>query len=113
LERERIEEWLAQAAESESDSEPEAAGSGASAINSSGSGGALPSLTSRLSRPLTPHEAERLAYLDRLKFFLDTAPSRWDVPGAEGEEEGEGESCSPLFLVFWGAGSTHLYLLAS
>ncbi|KAJ6550838.1 hypothetical protein DFH09DRAFT_606812 [Mycena vulgaris] len=31
-----------------------------------------------LSRPLTPHEAERLAYLDRLKFFLATAPSRWD-----------------------------------
>ncbi|KAJ7047144.1 STE like transcription factor-domain-containing protein [Mycena alexandri] len=32
-----------------------------------------------LSRPLPPPEAERLAYLDRLKFFLLTAPSRWDV----------------------------------
>ncbi|KAJ6458869.1 STE like transcription factor-domain-containing protein [Mycena vitilis] len=40
-------------------------------------------LSGALSRPLTPHEAERLAYLDRLKFFLATAPSRWDV-----EEEG-------------------------
>ncbi|KAJ7278906.1 STE like transcription factor-domain-containing protein [Mycena rebaudengoi] len=67
----------------------EAAGSGASAINSSGNGGALPSLASGLSRPLTPHETERLAYLERLKFFLATAPSRWDVPGAEGGEEGE------------------------
>ncbi|KAJ7605818.1 STE-12 alpha [Roridomyces roridus] len=35
-------------------------------------------LAGALSRPLSPHEAERLAYLDRLKFFLATAPSRWD-----------------------------------
>lgn len=32
-----------------------------------------------LSRPLHPHESERLAHLDRLKFFLATAPSRWDT----------------------------------
>ncbi|CAK5271878.1 unnamed protein product, partial [Mycena citricolor] len=32
-----------------------------------------------LSRPLSNVEAERLTYLDRLKFFLATAPSRWDV----------------------------------
>ncbi|KAJ7255097.1 STE like transcription factor-domain-containing protein [Mycena haematopus] len=43
------------------------------------------SLSAALSRPLTPQEAERLAYLDRLKFFLATAPSRWDV-----DEAGDG-----------------------
>jgi hypothetical protein len=32
-----------------------------------------------LSRPLTPIEQERLAQLDRLKFFLATAPARWDA----------------------------------
>ncbi|KAF9039888.1 hypothetical protein BJ165DRAFT_1407051 [Panaeolus papilionaceus] len=31
-----------------------------------------------LSRPLKPIEQERLAHLDRLKFFLATAPSHWD-----------------------------------
>lgn len=31
-----------------------------------------------LTRPLNQHEQERLAQLDRLKFFLATAPSRWD-----------------------------------
>ncbi|KAJ7500776.1 STE12-like C2H2 type Zn-finger transcription factor [Mycena galericulata] len=41
-------------------------------------------LAGALSRPLTPHEAERLAYLDRLKFFLATAPSRWDEEDAGG-----------------------------
>ncbi|KAJ7156182.1 STE12-like C2H2 type Zn-finger transcription factor, partial [Mycena filopes] len=42
-------------------------------------------LSGALSRPLTHVEAERLAYLDRLKFFLATAPSRWDVEGEGGE----------------------------
>jgi transcription factor STE12 len=37
-----------------------------------------PGLTGGLSRPLKPIERERLAHLDRLKFFLATAPSRWD-----------------------------------
>ena len=37
-----------------------------------------PGLTAGLSRPLKPIERERLAHLDRLKFFLATAPSRWD-----------------------------------
>ncbi len=32
----------------------------------------------QLPRPLNPIEQERLAHLDRLKFFLATAPSRWD-----------------------------------
>lgn len=31
-----------------------------------------------LSRPLTHAEQERLTHLDKLKFFLATAPSRWD-----------------------------------
>ncbi|KAG6818973.1 hypothetical protein H0H93_016726 [Arthromyces matolae] len=35
-------------------------------------------LSSGLSRPLKPVEQDRLAQLDRLKFFLATAPSRWD-----------------------------------
>jgi hypothetical protein len=34
-----------------------------------------PCLTGGLSRPLKPIERERLAHLDRLKFFLATAPS--------------------------------------
>ncbi|KAH9943658.1 STE like transcription factor-domain-containing protein [Amylocystis lapponica] len=36
-----------------------------------------------ISRPLTHHERELLNHLDRLKFFLATAPSRWsaDSPG--------------------------------
>ena len=37
-----------------------------------------PGLSAGLSRPLKPIERERLAHLDRLKFFLATAPSRWD-----------------------------------
>ncbi|KAA1466901.1 STE-domain-containing protein [Dentipellis sp. KUC8613] len=32
-----------------------------------------------LSRPLTLQEKERLSHLDRLKFFLATAPSRWSA----------------------------------
>ncbi|KAL4255168.1 STE12 transcription factor family protein [Pleurotus pulmonarius] len=46
-----------------------------------------PGLANGLSRPLTSQEQERLAQLDRLKFFLATAPSHWDahgVPGGEG-----------------------------
>ncbi|KAF7373161.1 hypothetical protein MSAN_00524200 [Mycena sanguinolenta] len=46
------------------------------------------SLSAALSRPLTPQEADRLAYLDRLKFFLATAPSRWDVEGEDGADAG-------------------------
>ncbi|KAF8179027.1 hypothetical protein K438DRAFT_1680664 [Mycena galopus ATCC 62051] len=46
------------------------------------------SLSAALSRPLTAQEAERLAYLDRLKFFLATAPSRWDV---DEEAQGQGQ----------------------
>ncbi|KAG6865055.1 hypothetical protein C0991_005415 [Blastosporella zonata] len=40
-----------------------------------------PGLSGGLRTPLKPLEQERLAQLDRLKFFLATAPSRWDTPG--------------------------------
>ncbi|KAI0084362.1 STE like transcription factor-domain-containing protein [Irpex rosettiformis] len=36
-----------------------------------------------LSRPLSLKERELLAHLDRLKFFLATAPSRWTMEGGE------------------------------
>ncbi|KAJ6457604.1 STE12-like C2H2 type Zn-finger transcription factor [Mycena sanguinolenta] len=51
-------------------------------------GSSVASLSAALSRALTPQEADRLAYLDRLKFFLATAPSRWDVE--EGGEDASG-----------------------
>ncbi|TFK37282.1 hypothetical protein BDQ12DRAFT_667209 [Crucibulum laeve] len=38
-----------------------------------------PGLSQGLTRALTALEQERLAHLDRLKFFLATAPSRWDT----------------------------------
>lgn len=41
-----------------------------------------------LSRPLKPQEQEKLAYLDRLKFFLATAPSRWDTSAGTGNDTG-------------------------
>ncbi|KAJ7085409.1 STE-12 alpha [Mycena belliarum] len=57
-------------------------GGGAGGLHGQGVSSSV-SLSGALSRPLTPHEADRLAYLDRLKFFLATAPSRWDA-----EDEG-------------------------
>jgi len=41
-----------------------------------------PGLSAGLTRPLKPVEQDRLAHLDRLKFFLATAPSRWDSAAA-------------------------------
>ncbi|KAF5378534.1 hypothetical protein D9615_007191 [Tricholomella constricta] len=38
-----------------------------------------PGLSGGLTRPLKSIEQDRLATLDRLKFFLATAPSKWDV----------------------------------
>ncbi|KAL0952869.1 hypothetical protein HGRIS_007088 [Hohenbuehelia grisea] len=46
-----------------------------------GEGASAPGFAGRLTRPLTSAEAERLAQLDRLKFFLATAPSHWDAQG--------------------------------
>lgn len=42
------------------------------------SGEILP-ICNGFNRPLNHHEQERIAHLDRLKFFLATAPSRWDT----------------------------------
>ncbi|KAH8831129.1 STE like transcription factor-domain-containing protein [Flagelloscypha sp. PMI_526] len=39
-----------------------------------------PRLPGALSRPLLPHEQDKLAYLDRLKLFLEQAPTHWDQP---------------------------------
>ncbi|KAF9261002.1 hypothetical protein L218DRAFT_906184 [Marasmius fiardii PR-910] len=39
----------------------------------------IPGLPKGLSRPLSPQEQEKLAHLDKLKFFLATAPSRWNL----------------------------------
>ncbi|KIK98378.1 hypothetical protein PAXRUDRAFT_134344 [Paxillus rubicundulus Ve08.2h10] len=35
-----------------------------------------------LTRPLTPNEHDNLAHLDRLKYFLATAPSQWGPAGS-------------------------------
>lgn len=42
-----------------------------------------PGLSKGLSRPLSQIEKERLAWLDRLKYFLATAPSRWHTTDTE------------------------------
>ncbi|PFH49297.1 hypothetical protein AMATHDRAFT_48848 [Amanita thiersii Skay4041] len=42
---------------------------------------ARPTIPQGLSRALTPQEEEKLSYLERLKFFLATAPSHWDHNG--------------------------------
>lgn len=52
-----------------------------------------PGLSGGLSRALKPLEQDRLAHLDRLKFFLATAPSRWDskaLPSATAIQSGAG-----------------------
>ncbi|KAF5338782.1 hypothetical protein D9758_012099 [Tetrapyrgos nigripes] len=46
-----------------------------------------PGLPNGLARPLKPHEHEKLAHLDRLKYFLATAPSRWDNSGASSSSD--------------------------
>ncbi|KAJ7748622.1 hypothetical protein B0H16DRAFT_1848701 [Mycena metata] len=60
-------------------------------------------LSGALSRPLTHPEAERLAYLDCLKFFLATAPSRWDVEngGAGGGQANGGQGGERSSFVFF------------
>lgn len=44
------------------------------------------------SRPLNPQEQDKLAYLDRLKFFLATAPSRWDTTSASNTSDSSNHS---------------------
>jgi len=53
-----------------------------------------PGLSGGLSRPLKPIEQERLAHLDKLKFFLATAPSRWDSAASNANPNGQSSSSS-------------------
>lgn len=57
---------------------------------SSGSASAVTFNGTPLSRPLTHKETEMLAHLDRLKFFLATAPSRWATADGDGINEADG-----------------------
>ncbi|KAL0564643.1 hypothetical protein V5O48_017400, partial [Marasmius crinis-equi] len=54
------------------------ASSSYSSSSSTNNSSVSPGLPKGLSRPLTHQEQEKLAVLDRLKFFLATAPSRWN-----------------------------------
>lgn len=66
-----------------------------------------PGLSRGLSRPLSRDEEDRLAVLDKLKYFLATAPSRWD-PAAVGTS-GVGNSMDTLSLSLAGhSQSSHL-----
>ncbi|KAH6873982.1 STE-12 alpha [Coprinopsis sp. MPI-PUGE-AT-0042] len=52
-----------------------------------------------LNRPLNQAEGERLAYLDRLKYFLATAPSRWNNTEADPGPDGSFTSHAPQNTV--------------
>jgi transcription factor STE12 len=70
----------------ETDAQPAGSTSRRSSPSDAGSSPALTSFGNfedSLSRPLTHKERELLAHLDRLKFFLATAPSRWTADGNE------------------------------
>ncbi|KAF7337070.1 hypothetical protein MVEN_02144200 [Mycena venus] len=58
------------------------------------------SLSGSLFSSLTPQEAERLACLDRLKFFLATAPSRWDVEDEHGDGPDRSQPSRPALNRF-------------
>ncbi|KIK54718.1 hypothetical protein GYMLUDRAFT_249242 [Collybiopsis luxurians FD-317 M1] len=62
-----------------------------------------PGLPLGLSRPLAPSEQERLAHLDRLKFFLATAPSRWDTSNANASSS----SSDPYLNMGMGMNAAH------
>lgn len=51
-------------------------------LSIAGSGDSIGSSFPGLGRALTHGEKELLSHLDRLKFFLATAPSRWSAEGA-------------------------------
>ncbi|KAH9476147.1 Transcription factor steA [Psilocybe cubensis] len=63
-----------------------------------------PGLSAGLSRPLKPIEQERLAHLDRLKFFLATAPSSWDA-AAKASGSSSGSSSSEGEFAYGGGGN--------
>ncbi|KAG6879578.1 hypothetical protein C0992_001192 [Termitomyces sp. T32_za158] len=56
-----------------------------------------PGISARLSRPLKPQEQERLMHLDQLKFFLATAPSRWDASSDGDQQSNNGQSLPNSF----------------
>ncbi|KAI0060128.1 STE-domain-containing protein [Artomyces pyxidatus] len=63
------------------------------------------SLSGGLSRPLTLQEQERLANLDRLKFFLATAPSAWSgsstaTDGQDSDMSGHPNAAHPALNRF-------------
>ncbi|KAF5376369.1 hypothetical protein D9757_008637 [Collybiopsis confluens] len=62
-----------------------------------------PGLPLGLSRPLVPSEQEKLGHLDRLKFFLATAPSRWDTSGASASSS----SSDPYLNMGMGMNAAH------
>lgn len=86
------------------EAEPQASGSisrRASPSPSASGDGSVSNITSfgnfedSLSRPLSLKERELLAHLDRLKFFLATAPSRWSMEGG-GDASAAGHNPSAL-----------------
>ncbi|TFK66844.1 hypothetical protein BDN72DRAFT_859576 [Pluteus cervinus] len=74
-----------------------------------------PGLSRGLGRPLTPEEEARLAHLDRLKYFLATAPSRWDQAASASSSslapgpsmDGSPNSMDTLSLSLAGPQSNH------
>ncbi|KAF8904924.1 STE like transcription factor-domain-containing protein [Mucidula mucida] len=59
-----------------------------------------PGLSKGLSRPLTAQETDRLAHLDRLKFFLATAPSGWEKNAAAGPSSYTPDPANPALNRF-------------
>lgn len=64
-----------------------------------------PGLSGGLTRSLKPIEQERLAHLDRLKYFLATAPSRWDS-AASNANPSSSSSVGIDYASFGAAGSS-------
>ncbi|KAL1730212.1 STE like transcription factor-domain-containing protein [Schizophyllum commune] len=91
--------------------EAAAAANGGTSAGQGASGSAGETSTSQdfpgLSRPLTHAEQERLAHLDKLKFFLATAPSRWDsanggadYPGSDLQQQTDAAHSHPSLNRF-------------
>lgn len=59
-----------------------------SSVHSFDRSGEILPVCNGFNRPLNHHEQERIAHLDRLKFFLATAPSRWDSNNGTTDADG-------------------------
>ena len=81
----------------------EADGSSANHIDYTSS---TPGLSGGLTRSLKPIEQERLAHLDRLKYFLATAPSRWDS-SASNANPSSSSSAGGDYAAFGAGGSSN------